>query len=82
MARNNYAIIYVITRMKIHAVIRAIVTRQRRITKAIVRKMREIRRILGENELCVYRWCSFPFAFVRFLSIVDATYHGNRREKK
>lgn len=82
MGRKNYAIICVVTRRKLHSVIGAIITRKRRVTKAIIPEMREIRRILGENELCVYRWCSFPFGFVLFRSIGDVTYHGNRREKK
>ena len=68
--------------MKVHAVIRAIVTRKSRVTKAIIRKTREIVRIFGESELCVYRWCSFMFVFVLFRSIVGATYPENRREKK
>ena len=82
MARKNYAIICAVTRSKLHSVIGAIITRQKRVIKAIMRKVREIRRILGENELCVYRWCSFPFGIVRFLSIVGADYSRNRREKK
>lgn len=82
MGRKNYAIICVVTRRKLHSVIGAIITRKRRVTKAIILEMREIRRILGENELCVYRWCSFTFFIVRFLSIVGATYLINRREKK
>lgn len=59
-----------------------ITRRKIRVTKAIMRKMREIVRILSENELCVYRLCSFPFGIVRFRSIVGATYQRNRREKK
>lgn len=82
MARQNYAIICVITCIKRRVAMGAIITRKRRVTKAIVQKMREIVRILRENELCVYRWCSFPFVFVRFSSIGDATYLINRREKK
>ena len=38
MARQNYAIICVITRMKIHVVIRAIVTHFWRVAKAICGK--------------------------------------------
>lgn len=82
MGRKNYAIICVVTRRKLHSVIGAIITRKRRVTKAIILEMREIRRILGENELCVYNRNSFSFVFVRFRSICDVTYHGNRREKK
>ena len=55
MARKNDAIICVVTRCKSRAVIGEIVTRQKRVTKSIMRKVREIVRIFGENELCVYR---------------------------
>ena len=82
MARQNDDIICVITRMKIHDVIRAIVMHFWRVTNAIMRKMREIRRILGESELCVYNRNSFPFVYVRFRSIGGADYPGKRREKK
>ena len=82
MARQNDAIICVITRMKIHAVISSIVTRKRRVTKAIMREMREIRRIFGESELCVCNRNSFPFVYVRFRSLGGAAYPYNRREKK
>ena len=68
--------------MKIHAVIRTITTRQKRVIKAIMCKMREIMRIFGESEPCVYNRNSFTFVFVRFLSIVGANYPENRREKK
>ena len=44
--------------------------------------MREIVRIFGENELCVYNRNSFTFVFVLFRSIVGVTYLINRREKK
>lgn len=46
MASHDYAIICVATRMKFHAVIRTIATRKRRVTKAIILEIREIRRIL------------------------------------
>ena len=81
MARRDYAIICVVTRMKFHVVIRTITTRQNLVTKDIMRKMREIVHILGENEPCVYNRNSFTFAYVRFRSIVGATYPGNRRKK-
>lgn len=81
-ARQNDAIICAMTRMKRRATIRTITTRQKRVIKAIMRKMRETVRILSENELCVYNRNSFTFVFVRFLSIVGAIYPGNRREKK
>ena len=47
---------------------------QKRVTKAIMLEMREIRRIFDENELCVYNSNSFPFVYVRFRSIVGAAY--------
>ena len=47
---------------------------QKRITKATMRKVREIRRIFDENELCVYNSNSFPFIYVLFRSIVGAAY--------
>ena len=68
--------------MKIHAVIRAIVTSKSRVTKAIMLKTREIVHIFGESELCVYNSNSFTFVYVRFRSVVGATYLRNRREKK
>ena len=55
VARQNDAIIYIITSAKSHAVICAIVTRKSASPKSIMREMREIRRIFGESELCVYR---------------------------
>ena len=82
MARKNDAVIYIITSIKSHAVICAIMTRQKRVTKAIIKKCAKIRRIFVESELCVYNLNSFSFVYVRFRSIVGAAYLVNGREKK
>ena len=55
IAHQNDAVICVVTRMKFHAVIGAITTSKNRVTKAIMRQVREIVPIFGESELCVYR---------------------------
>ena len=56
ITRHKYhSIIVAMVARQNDAIICAIVTRQKRVTKAIMREMREIRRIFDENELCLYR---------------------------
>lgn len=61
-----HAIICVVTRCKSHTVIGAIVTHQKRTTKAIIRKMREIMRIFWQKRTLRVQ---VAFVFVRICSL-------------
>ena len=68
MARRDYAIICVVTRMKFHVIIHTIITRQKRVTKAIMQKnarnsayFRRKRTLRVQSQFVSVRVCSLSF---------------------